>query len=140
MVVAGRGADIGDLTHGKAGARLGGVSDQETPMFPFLFAPNIHWPLSGNVVQDIAPSFNQELAGIPEVEYEVLTSVASYGTQLGILTDAVLALAAASGVEGEEIAAVATLKGDVEAAKGRALEAVRARAARAQAQVERLRG
>jgi hypothetical protein len=109
-------------------------------MFPFLFAPNIHWPLSGNVVQDIAPQFNQEIEGIPEVEYEVVTTVASYGTQLTILTDAVLALAKAAGVEGEEIAAVAALKSDVEAAKGRALEAVRARAARARAQVERLEG
>ncbi|MEM7643012.1 MAG: hypothetical protein AAF366_10835 [Pseudomonadota bacterium] len=109
-------------------------------MFPFLFAPQIHWPLSGNVVQDIAPSFNHEIEGIPEVEYEVVTSVASYGTQLGILTDAVLALAAKAGEDGPEIAAVRELASGVEAAKGRALEAVRARAVAAAKRVADLEG
>lgn len=56
-------------------------------------------PLSGDVTQDYAPvtswwspqlEFN--FAGNQKVEAEVVRNVASYGKQLGILTEAVLAL------------------------------------------------
>jgi hypothetical protein len=52
--------------------------------FPF-FAP-----LSGSVTQDIAPSV---YAGVPEIEADVVREAASFGRQLGILSDAVLELA-----------------------------------------------
>ena len=62
-------------------------------MFPFVYSPTYEYPLSGDVVQGISPNFFFEMEGIPEVEYEVTTTVASYGKQLGKLTEAVLALA-----------------------------------------------
>jgi hypothetical protein len=54
-------------------------------------------PFSGNVMQSLfsswfSPSFNFEFAGDPEVESRVVTDVASYGRQLGWLTDIALAL------------------------------------------------
>ena len=59
------------------------------------FTPNIHWPLSGAVSQDIHPSLMAQ-AGDSEAEKQVLTGVASYGRQIGRVTDVVLALAEAS--------------------------------------------
>ena len=57
------------------------------------------WPLSGDIVQDIAPethwfspSLEFNIAGDPRVEADVVRNVASYGKQLGRLTEAVLAL------------------------------------------------
>ena len=109
-------------------------------MFPFLYAPTFEYPLSGDVSQGIAPHFNWDIAGIPEVEHEVCTSVASYGKQLGKLTEAVLALAEKAGVEGPEVEAVRVLAQGVDAAKGRAKDAVEARAARAAEQLRKLKG
>lgn len=62
-------------------------------MWPFIKMPG-----SGNVWQDYEPSTQWfsptiNIAGKPEVEREVVEKVASYGTQLGALTDVVLALA-----------------------------------------------
>ncbi|HEX7156423.1 MAG TPA: hypothetical protein VF229_04355 [Burkholderiaceae bacterium] len=59
------------------------------------FTPQIHWPLSGAVSQDIHPSLMAQ-AGDSEAEKQVLTGVASYGRQIGRVTDVVLALAEAS--------------------------------------------
>ncbi|MEO1798459.1 MAG: hypothetical protein AAFR53_15830, partial [Pseudomonadota bacterium] len=81
-----------------------------------------------------------EIEGIPEVEHEVVTSVASYGKQLGKLTEAVLALAAASGVKGPEIDAVREIAEGVKEAKTRAAEAARARAEAVAARVRKLEG
>lgn len=53
--------------------------------FPF-FAP-----LSGSVSQEIAPYPYQ---GVPEIEADVTRNVASFGRQLGIISEAVLELAA----------------------------------------------
>lgn len=54
-------------------------------------------PFSGNVNENIAPSFSPSLtidfAGNPKVEDRVVREVASYGSQLGWLTEIVLALA-----------------------------------------------
>jgi len=55
-------------------------------------------PFSGNVMQSIfapwfSPSFTFDYAGDPEIENRVVAEVASYGSQLGWLTDIVLALA-----------------------------------------------
>ena len=100
-------------------------------MFPFVYSPTYEYPLSGDVIQGISPSFSFEMEGIPEVEYEVVTSVASYGKQLGKLTEAVLALAEKTGLKGEEIEAVREIAKGVEEAKIRAREAVEARAEKA---------
>lgn len=99
-------------------------------MFPFFFAPKFEYPLSGDVTQAIAPSF-ADIEGVPEVEHEVITSVASYGKQLGKLTEAMLAVAEQVGLDGPEIAALREISDGVQEAKGRALEAVRARAEKA---------
>jgi hypothetical protein len=66
----------------------------------FLFNPvstGSNWPFSGNVMQQIAapwfsPSFTFDFAGDPAVEDRVVSDVASYGSQLGWLTDIALAL------------------------------------------------
>ncbi|WP_420013464.1 hypothetical protein [Tateyamaria sp.] len=99
-------------------------------MFPFFFAPRFEYPLSGDVTQAIAPSFG-DIEGVPEVEHEVITSVASYGKQLGKLTEAMLAVAEKVGLEGPEIDDLREISSGVKEAKGRALEAVRARAEKA---------
>jgi hypothetical protein len=56
-------------------------------------------PLSGDVTQAIAPLTNwfsptveMNFAGNRKIEGDVVANVASYGKQLGLLTDAVLAL------------------------------------------------
>jgi hypothetical protein len=51
-----------------------------------------HWPLSGAVAQDIHPSLLAQ-AGDRGVEREVLSDVASYGKQLGVISDLVVKLA-----------------------------------------------
>lgn len=67
-------------------------------MFPWLinWAPDFRFPFSGPVQQDIAPRtiFGQiqPQAGTGEIEEEVFKSIASYGKQIGILTDIVLSL------------------------------------------------
>lgn len=61
-------------------------------MWPFsFFAP-------GNLTQPILPDWsfqriNVNYAGSPEIEREVVEKVASFGKQLGIITEAVLSLA-----------------------------------------------
>lgn len=108
-------------------------------MFPFMInSPTWNFPLSGSVNQDIAPSLFSGIKGVPEVEAEVVTTVASYGAQLSMLTDAMIALADAQGFDGPEVDKLRQLQTDVAAAKERVKDAVRARAAAAQADVERL--
>ena len=71
-------------------------------MNPWLFPwmGTYKWPLSGDVNQDISPmtrwlspqvEFN--FAGDRQVESEVIAEVASYGKQLGILSEAILEIA-----------------------------------------------
>ena len=104
-------------------------------MFPFTFAPHIEYPLSGNITQSIAPNFG-EIEGVPEVEHEVITSVASYGKQLGKLTEALLLVADKMGVEGPEIDDLREIADGVKEAKWRALEAVRVRAEKVRERAE----
>ena len=104
-------------------------------MFPFTFAPRFEYPLSGDVTQAIAPSL-LDIAGVPEVEHEVITTVASYGKQLGKLTEALLAVADKIGLEGDEVDDLREIADGVKEAKGRALEAVKARATRIAERVE----
>ena len=108
-------------------------------MFPFTFAPRFEYPLSGDVTQAIAPGFG-DIEGVPEVEHEVIMTVASYGKQLGKLTEAMLAVADKIGLEGKEIDDLRAMNEGVKEAKGRALEAVRARAEKARERVEVLEG
>lgn len=56
------------------------------------FNPQVHWPFSGSVTQDIHPSLLAR-AGDDQVELRVLREVASYGKQIGVLSDLVLGLA-----------------------------------------------
>lgn len=57
------------------------------------YNPVVHWPLSGSVTQDIHPSLLAK-AGDDETEVRVLREVASYGKQIGVLSDLLLAVAA----------------------------------------------
>ena len=108
-------------------------------MFPFVYSPTFEYPLSGDITQGIAPVFG-DIEGIPEVEHEVVTSVASYGKQLGKLTEAVLVLAERAGVDAEEIEAVRQISAGVEAAKMRAAAKVRVRAEAAAERADKLDG
>lgn len=68
------------------------------PWFWIWFSPHLQLPLSGNVTQDIEPVaalFQGRGAtgrGKPRLEQQAF-HVASYGQQLGLITDVVLALA-----------------------------------------------
>ena len=64
------------------------------------WSPQFHFPWSGGVKQRIDPDFNwfshwiTPGAGNPSVEERAFTDVASYGMQLGLITDVLLALEA----------------------------------------------
>ena len=70
-------------------------------MFPWLwlFAPQVHYPWSGAVAQHIAPETDWFFAGIAptagdsRIERQAF-EVASYGRQLGLITEVLLDLAA----------------------------------------------
>jgi hypothetical protein len=68
-------------------------------MFPFTYSPTYEYPLSGDVVQDIETSWFARMKGVPEVEYEIITEVWSYGEQLGCLTDVLLEVVDEMGLE-----------------------------------------
>lgn len=55
------------------------------------FSPIVHWPLSGAVTQDISPTLLFR-AKDTEVETRVLREVASYGRQIGKLSEVLLAI------------------------------------------------
>ena len=84
-------------------------------MFPFVYSPTYEYPLSGDVVQDIAPIVSVRYAGLAEVEHEVYSTVASPGKQLGKLCEAVLLPADKAGLKPEEHEAIQDL---VDIAKG----------------------
>lgn len=72
-------------------------------MFPWywMWLPQIHFPLSGSVMQDNGPDIStffgaiRPEAGIGSIEKEVF-EVASYGRQLGLILDVLLPLAGAT--------------------------------------------
>ena len=76
-------------------------------MFPWLWlwSPRFELPLSGNVVQDIEPTtFFAAIrpeAGNARIERKAF-GVASYGKQLGLLTDVLIDLAERSAPKGAE--------------------------------------
>lgn len=79
-------------------------------MYPWnwLFSPKLYFPLSGDSIQSIAPETHwlfdsiKPEAGDGRVEREVFENVASYGKQLGWLTELIIALADRSRLEQEE--------------------------------------
>ena len=85
-------------------------------MWPFsLFAP-------GNFTQPILPDWsfqrvNVNYAGNPEIERDVVEKVASFGKQLGIMTDAVLALADGKPKDDKAIARLKEIAAKIEALK-----------------------
>lgn len=69
-------------------------------MFPWLWfwAPHVEFPLSGNVMQDIEPNTHWFFAGIkPQAGHaqveERAFNVATYGHQLGLITEVLLDVA-----------------------------------------------
>ena len=83
------------------------------PMTPFdYWLSAFRAPLSGDVTQTIDPRFfspnvTVEFQGDAEVEGRIVSRVASYGSQLDTLIEAVQVLAAAQGVEVPELAKLA---------------------------------
>jgi len=75
------------------------------PLSAFHWSPQIHFPWSGGVMQRIDPDLNWFAhwitpgAGNPGVEEKAFTEVASYGKQLGLITDVLLALVQQSGLD-----------------------------------------
>lgn len=69
-------------------------------MFPWLWlwAPHLQFPLSGNVAQDYRPSTDwlfgsvQNDVGVPRIEKRAFSEVATYGRQLGLITEVLLEL------------------------------------------------
>lgn len=87
-------------------------------MFPWfwVWAPQVQFPLSGNVTQDIEPVFSAFFKGIKpqagnaRIE-ERAVNVASYGRQLGLLTDLLIEVAEHSlPARGEGNAALSELR------------------------------
>lgn len=62
----------------------------ESPTWFSWFTFPFYAPLSGPVSQDISPRLYE---GVPEIEADVIQEVASYGRQLGIISEAVLEIA-----------------------------------------------
>ncbi|PJI84976.1 hypothetical protein BC777_2970 [Yoonia maricola] len=94
---------------------------------PFdIWSTVIRAPFSGDVTQEITPSFlSPEIKGSPAIEERVVREVASYGTQLGKVLEALQALSAATDTPLPEIDALVE---QVEAVKADATEALRAEA------------
>lgn len=75
-------------------------------MFPpfDIWAPMFRAPFSGDVNQAIVPRFfSPDYKGVPEIEDKVQTQVASYGTQLGKILEALQALSDQTGTPLPEI-------------------------------------
>jgi hypothetical protein len=99
-------------------------------MIPWLWfwAPQFHFPFSGSVAQRIDPDTSWFFAGIRpeagngEVEKEIF-DVASYGRQLGLINDVLLALASPGTVPQaqakESLAKLKAVHGEVEQVKSR---------------------
>jgi len=56
------------------------------------YQPQVHWPFSGSVAQDIHPALLTQ-AGNADTEARVLRDVASYGKQIGVLSDLLYSVA-----------------------------------------------
>jgi peptidoglycan hydrolase CwlO-like protein len=104
-------------------------------MFPWFwyFAPQVHFPWSGSVAQHIAPDTDWFFAGIaPEagdarIEQQAF-AVASYGRQLGLITEVLLDLAAqvvpASPKARESVSRLQAIRAEIEQLKDAEVERV----------------
>ena len=79
-------------------------------------------PLSGDVTQDInpvtswlSPQFEFNFAGNRQLESKVVSQVASYGKQLGVVTEALVELA--QGEQGEALKKLQQMQADIEQLK-----------------------
>jgi ABC-type phosphate transport system auxiliary subunit len=105
----------------------------------------VHFPWSGSVAQQIEPNTSwffdaiRPSAGDGEIERRAF-EIASYGKQLGLITEAVLGLAQRDSVSGEQLAQalqrLETIRGQIEAVK---VENTDALVGSISAQLERLR-
>ncbi len=93
--------------------------------FPGLSPFGWQMPLSGDV-KDISPvtswfspQYDINIAGDSELEKHVITKVASYGKQLGKLTNAVLELA--DGEPGEAVESLRAMAAEIDAVKNKTL-------------------
>jgi hypothetical protein len=98
-------------------------------MFPWLwfFAPQVHFPWSGSVAQQIAPDthwfFNGIALGAGDARIEEQAfAVASYGKQLGLITEVLLELAQqspqASAAAKDSISKLEHIRAEIERIKG----------------------
>lgn len=82
-----------------------------------LWSPIFRFPLSGDVSQDIEPQLTTKIAGVPEIEAYVVRDVASYGRQLGRISEAVLELADAQHHDGPKVQALRDLVNEIDTVK-----------------------
>jgi hypothetical protein len=94
---------------------------------PFDFwALQFKAPFSGDVTQTIEPRvLSPDYKGVPELEHQIQTEVASYGKQLGKILDALLILSERTDIDLPDIRA---LHSDVEDIKAKSTEALKAHA------------
>jgi hypothetical protein len=102
-------------------------------MYPWLWlwAPQVEFPLSGNVSQDIAPVANlfsatvDPDAGDPSIEQKAF-DIASYGKQLGLITEVLIELAEQSlpggGKSNESLQRLKRIQAAIEKVKGSAYD------------------
>jgi hypothetical protein len=82
------------------------------------------WQKVTNVTDWFSPKLTVNYAGDPRIEEDVTSNVASYGKQLGLLTEAVLALAKPADAEAQAkfkdaVDRLTTIQADIEAIKKR---------------------
>jgi hypothetical protein len=95
---------------------------QELLNASLLNSPFFKFPLSGNVTQDInpvtswlSPQLEFNFAGNHQIEADVISTVASYGKQLGTISEAVLELA--DGTQNGAIEQLRQLTKDIDSIK-----------------------
>ena len=106
---------------------------------PFWF---FRWPLSGDVNQSIAapwssPTVNVNYAGDPVIENRVVTDVASYGRQLGWLSEIVIELAKGKPAPSETLEQLEVAADKIAEIKKQRQKSVRERADEALDRLER---
>lgn len=98
------------------------------PWFWF-WSPQLHFPFSGSVAQDIAPATEwffgsiQPQAGNGALEQRIHEGVASYGRQLGLVSEVLLSLAGDASINPEQarasLARLQEIRREIEAVKAK---------------------